>query len=90
MSALKRVNTSELGAEQNDLRRIIHPEKQDHDGTGGPVGRRRSGVREIEADEGIAKHKQNGRDRRPDPHIPPGNACILSSDNYFSRSCCLI
>ena len=44
----------ELGPEEKNLRRIIHPDQEDHQGAGCPIRRGRAGVGQVQADQGLA------------------------------------
>src|SRR5690606_25069648 len=64
----------ELGAAPENLRRVIHPDQYNDQGTGG--GQRGDGgaLAQVQAYTRLPDLKQNGRYAGSDPYIPPGNS----------------
>src|ERR1700693_807684 len=58
-----RPHLGELGAEEKDLRGVVHPDHDDDEGAGGPVGGGHGALAEIEADEEFAGGEEERGDR---------------------------
>ena len=66
-----RVEAGELRANQEHLRRVVHPEQQQHDGPRGSVRRRRRGQPEIKTNQIFAESKEQRRHERASRYISP-------------------
>src|SRR5438552_13764970 len=66
-----RVHLGELGADEQDLRRVVDPQQQHYERRGGPVDRGATRPSEIEGDEGLPQREEERGHRRTEPHVPP-------------------
>src|SRR5690242_7036276 len=64
-----------LGAEQQDLRRVVDPNEDRHERARGMIGRGDTGA-EIKADRVLADGEEERRARSAEPHVPPFDARI--------------
>src|SRR5262245_37368169 len=71
-----RVDLRELGPEEEDLRRVVDPQENQHEGAGGAVDRGGPCMGEVEPDQTPAGGEQDRREDRPQPHVPPVHAHV--------------
>ena len=69
-----RVDPGELGAEQEDLRRVVDPHQQHDQRAGGAVARGDAALADVQADQRLADGEQQRGHRRADPDVAPGDA----------------
>ena len=67
------VDPRECRAEQQDLRRIIDPQQDDHDRTGCTIDRCDACRCQTPADQVVAEQEQKAAGSRPDPNVAPGD-----------------
>jgi len=65
----QRRDAGELRAEKYDLRRVIGPQKQDQQRTGGSVGRGQAGPAEVNSQHGFSDGEEQGGHRRSQPDM---------------------
>lgn len=66
-----RVHARELGTQQQNLARVVHPQQQDHHRTGGAVAGRHAALAEIEADQLLPDCEEHGGDKCTGGDITP-------------------
>src|SRR4028118_1905114 len=76
-AAAARPDLGQLGAEEQDLRRVVGPEQDDHQRAGRAVDRGHAAVAQVEADQELADGEQQGGYRgaehqRAPPDLPAG------------------
>ena len=68
------IHPGELGTQQEDLRRVVHPHQHHHQRAGCPEAGADGRQPEVGAQQVPAHGKQPGRDQRAHPHIRPRDA----------------
>src|SRR5690606_10296953 len=70
------VDLGELGPKEEDLRRVVDPDQQHHQRAGRAVGGAKALPPQIEAQQLLTDDKEQGRDKRAQPYIAPGDPHI--------------
>ena len=71
-----RVGMADLGAEQDDLRRVVDPDQQHDERCGRAVRRFQTLAADVPGDGELARLKQEGGDKRTWPNIAPTHGHI--------------
>src|SRR6058998_3009917 len=66
-----RVDVRELRAEEEDLRRVIHPHEDDHERARRTIRGRHAALTQIETDDELARGEQQRGDGGAQPHVAP-------------------
>src|SRR6185503_5223928 len=72
----ERVLAREFRAEEEDLRRVIHPKQQRDDGAGRAEARGHGAAPQVEPDDGFPEREEDGREGGADPDVAPRERCF--------------
>ena len=80
------VDAGELGAEQQDLARVVHPQQQDHHRSGGAVAGGHAALAEIQADELLTDREEHRGHERAGRDIAPAQAHVGQETDRAGRT----